>query len=95
MVAYRSLLSHFPSQLKPGKNAILPEEPQGDSQGRLDTVSSIPAKAGELSNGTFRSSQARWDRSPSVGEAVGVSASERCRAPIQNGSLANRLPSLS
>lgn len=56
MVAYRSLLSHFPSQLKPGKNAILPEEPQGDSQGRLDTVSSIPAKAGEFSNGTFRSS---------------------------------------
>ena len=32
------LLSHFPDQLKLGKNAILPEEPQGDSQGRLDSV---------------------------------------------------------
>ena len=32
------LLSHFPDQLKLGKNAFLSEEPQGDSQGRLDSV---------------------------------------------------------
>ena len=32
------MLSHFPNQLKPGKNAILPKEPQGDLHGRLDSV---------------------------------------------------------
>ena len=35
-------------------------------------VSSLPAEAGELSHGTFHNSQARRDRSPSVGEAEGV-----------------------
>ena len=51
--------------------AFLPGEPEV-IRWQNGAVSSLPAEAGELSHGTFHNSQARRDRSPSVGEAEGV-----------------------
>ena len=70
--------------------AFLPGEPEV-IRWQNGAVSSLPAEAGELSHGTFHNSQARRDRSPSVGEAeggneenvgfephVGITKSRRC-----------------
>ena len=78
------LLSHFPDQLKLGKNAFLPEEPQGDSHGRLDSVAAGGGvSASECCLSVRQTAGAPLDRTDSVAAGGGVSASERCNAPMK------------
>ncbi len=76
------MLSHFPLRLKPGKIAILPKEPQGDLQGRLDSVAAgVGTNAVSVAILPKEPQGDLQGRLDSVAAGVGTNVSECCMRP--------------